>query len=252
MTESIRAVERALEVLSCFSVQRPELTLTQISEQVGINKSTVHRLLGTLEKNRFVERDSSTGAYHPGIRLLQLAYLSLENNDLRRLAAPFMHSLCEDIRENANLALLDDTDVVYLDVVESAQRVKLAATSGQRLPAFCTASGKAILAFSPDEIVKKVLVRGLPQYTPYTIATHNEFLNNLRQVQKIGFAIAEQELEEGINAVAAPIFNSSNFPIASLSIAGPAYRLTRDRLVEIGPEVVRVSTLIAQEVEKVK
>src|SRR5512136_2908022 len=93
MSESIRAVERALAILLCFSRNTPELTLTQIAKQVGLNKSTVHRLLGTLERNRFVQRDSTTGAYHPGIRLVQFAYLMLEQNDLRRYAAPFLQRL---------------------------------------------------------------------------------------------------------------------------------------------------------------
>ena len=149
MSESIRAVERALDVLMCFTNQTPELTMTQISDLIGINKSTVHRLLATLEGKRFVERDAETGVYKPGIRLLQMAFLTMENNDLRRLAAPFLHNLCDQFRENVNLSILDGADVVYEDAIESRQRVKLAAAPGQRLPAFCTASGKAILAFLP-------------------------------------------------------------------------------------------------------
>ena len=144
MSESIRAVERALDVLLCFSRQTPQLTMTEIAEQVGLHKSTVHRLLATLEGKRFVERDPVTGIYQLGIRVLQMAYLTLERNDLRRLAAPFLRHLCEQHRETVDLAVLDDADVVFLDVVESPQRVKLAAAPGQRLPAFATASGKAI------------------------------------------------------------------------------------------------------------
>jgi len=136
MSESIRAVERALDVLSCFSHQTPELTMTQIAEQIGINKSTVHRLLATLEGKRFVERDQVTGIYKLGIRSLQMAYLTLEHNDLRRLAGPFLQRLCQQYRENVNLAVLDGADVIYIDIIESPQRVKLAAAIGQRLPAF--------------------------------------------------------------------------------------------------------------------
>ncbi len=246
MSESIRAVERALDVLLCFSSQTPELSMTQISEMVGINKSTVHRLLATLERKRFVERDATTGLYRPGIRLLQMAFLTLEHNDLRRLAAPFLHFLCEQYRENVNLTVLDDTDVVYLDVIESPQRVKLAAAPGQRLPAFCTASGKAILAFLPEENVRHILERGLPSYTKNTITSLDAFFEDMSQTRQRGYAISEQEFEEGINALAAPI---CNHPIASVSIAGPAYRLTRERMIEIGPNLVAVANNIAREVE---
>jgi DNA-binding IclR family transcriptional regulator len=249
MSESVRSVERALDVLLCFTDQTPELTMTQIAEQVGINKSTVHRLLATLERKRFVERDPLTGIYRPGIRLLQMAYLTLEKIDLRRLAAPYMSQLCEQQRENVNLSILDDIDVLYLHVVESPQRVKLAATSGQRLPAFCTASGKAILAFISEEKVKRIIERGIPKYTPRTLTSPLEFFEDLHLTRERGFAIAEQEFEDGINAIAAPIFNHSQQPIASISVAGPAYRLSRERMIEISSQVVATANSIAQEVE---
>lgn len=246
MSESIRAVERALDVLLCFSSQTPTLTMTQISERVGINKSTVHRLLATLEVKRFVDRDPATGIYRPGLRLLQMAFLTLEHNDLRRIASPFLHNLCDQYRENVNLAMLDDTEVIYLDAIESPQRVKLAAAPGQRLPAYCTASGKAILAFLPEDVVKSILERGMPMRTPTTIVTQEAFFKDISQIREQGFAISNQEYEDGINAVAAPI---SNLPIASISIAGPAYRLTLERMLEIGPHLVVAANKIAAEVE---
>ena len=247
MSESVRAVERALAILACFTNQKPELTLTQISEQVGINKSTVHRLLATLERQQFLERDPLTGAYHPGIRLLQLAHLALENNDLRRLASPFLRHLSDLHRENVNLAILDGTEVVYTDVIESAQRVKLAAVTGQRLPALCTASGKAIFAYLPEETIKQVLDRGLPRYTQHTLKSPEDFMEDFFRTRERGFAISEQEFEDGINAIAAPIFNAGRQPIASISVAGPAYRLSKERMMEIGPSVVETANKIAQE-----
>jgi DNA-binding IclR family transcriptional regulator len=237
MSDSIRSVERALDVLTCFTDQTPALSMTQISELVGINKSTIHRILATLERKRFVERDPDTGVYRPGIRLLQYAFLTLEHNDLRRLASPFLHKLCNQYQENANLTILDDTFVVYLDVVESPQRVKLAAVPGQRLPAFCTASGKAILAFLPIDQLNRILERGMPRYTQNTISSKQAFLEEMLHARQLGFAISLQEFEEGINAVAAPIISNKDNVIASISIAGPAYRLTRERMNQIGPDL---------------
>jgi DNA-binding IclR family transcriptional regulator len=249
MSESIRAVERALAVLTCFTNQTPELTLTQISERIGINKSTVHRLLATLERSQFLERDALTGVYRPGNRLLQLAHLALEHNDLRRLAIPFLRLLSELHRENVNLSILDGTDVVYLEVIESPQRVKLAAVTGQRLPAFSTASGKAILSFLPEEIVQHLLTRGIPQYTQRTLTSPGDLLEDFYRARERGFAISEQEFEDGINAIAAPVFNASHEPIASISVAGPAYRLSKERMMEIGPSIVDTANKIAQEVK---
>jgi IclR family transcriptional regulator, KDG regulon repressor len=247
MSESIRAVERALDVLQCFTSQTPRLSMSQISERIGINKSTVHRLLLTLERNRFVERDPATGMYRPGLRLLQIASLALEQNSLRQIALPFLQSLCSEFRENVNLALLDGADVVYVEVIEGSQRVKLAAVPGQRLPAFSTASGKAILAFLPEDHVRQILGRGMPHFTATTVGSLEQFFEDAAQIRKRGFAISEQEFEEGINAIAAPICNQ---PIASISIAGPAYRLTRERMLEMSPRLLENARDIAQEVEK--
>jgi len=251
MSESIRAVDRALDILLCFSNQIPELTMTQISEQVGMNKSTVHRLLGTRERRRFVQRDPATGQYRLGIRMLQMAYLTLEHNDIRRYAAPFLHKLCEQHRETITLSTLDDTDVIFLDVIESPQRVKLAASTGQRMPAFSTAAGKAILAYLPTITVSRILDRGMPQFTQYTIRSKEGVLKDLELVREQGFSISMQEYEDGINAVAAPILNAENRPLAAVTVAGPAYRLTKEKMLEIGPSIQKTSRLIAQEVELV-
>jgi len=251
LSESVRAVERALEILLCFTRETPELSMSQIAEQVGMHKSTVHRLLATLERKRFVERDPLTGIYRPGIRLFQMAYLTLEGNDLRQLAKPLLRQLCEKHGENVNLAVLNEAEVVYLEVIESSQRVKLAAVTGQRLPAFCTASGKAILAFMTDEAVRQVLARGMPEYTRCTISNQDSFFENLLNARKLGFAMSDQEFEEGINAVAAPILDGSNHPVASISIAGPSFRLSRERMLELGPLVKATASEIASMMEMV-
>jgi len=252
MSESIRAVDRALEILLCFSKQTPQLTMTQIANQVGMNKSTTHRLLGTLERKRFIQRDPSTGLYQLGIRLLQMAYLTLEYNDLQKHAAPVLLRLCEQYRETITLSVLDDTDVVFLDVVESPQRVKLAASTGQRIPAFATAAGKAILAFLPEEMVKKILERSMQQFTPHTIISPEDYFIELRQNHKQGFSISEQEYEDGINAVAASILDTNGQPYAAITVAGPAYRLFREHMLEIGPLVIAAAQEIAREVNLAK
>ena len=247
MSETIRAVERALDVLLCFTSQTPKLTMSQISERIGINKSTVHRLLSTLEGKRFVERDPTTGVYRPGLRLLQMASLAMEQNNLRRLADPYLQDLRDQYKENVNLAILDGADVVYLDVFEGSQRVKLAAVPGQRLPAFCTASGKAMLAFLSEDKLKSILEKGMPKHTQATIVSPTEFLQVVGDIRNRGFAMSEQEFEDGINAVAVPICDQ---PIASISIAGPAYRLTHDRMLEIGTDLLVTAKNIALEVER--
>ena len=249
MAESVRSVERALNVLSCFSSDTPELTMTQIAERVGIDKSTTHRLLATLEAKHFVQRDPVTGIYRPGNRLLQFAFLALEKNGLREIALPFMQQLTETYRETTTLSVLDGEDMVYIAVQESPQRVTLAAKPGQRLPAFSTASGKVMIAYSPESLIRKIFQQNLPAYTSYTIRESEKMQHVLGLVKERGFAYAEQEYEEGINAVAAPILDRNSNPLAAIAVAGPAFRLPVERMLEIGPAVARAAREISQEHE---
>jgi IclR family acetate operon transcriptional repressor len=158
-----------------------------------------------------------------------------------------MRRLCDQYKENVDISVLDDADVVFVNHLEGPQRVKVAATTGQRLPAFATASGRAILAYLPAEAVQRILERGLPRYTQHTPLTAEQVLDDLCLIREQGFAFSEQEYEEGIDAVAAPILDGSNRPFAAVAIVGPAYRLTRERMLEIGPSLARMGSEIAQE-----
>jgi IclR family KDG regulon transcriptional repressor len=247
MSESIRAVERALDVLLCFTMQTPELNMTQISEMVGMHKSTVHRLLATLEKRKFVKRDPVSGIYRPGIRLLQMAYLTLEDINIREIALPYMSKLVEQYRETVDLAILDESDVVFVDAIESPQRVKLAASPGQRLPAFSTASGKAILAFLPEEEAKAIRKQNNHQYKPFRVLSQTAFFEDLENTRKRGYSIDVEELEEGIHAIGAPIMGVKGIPIASLAVAGPAFRLTQELMDTIGLDLVKIANEISKE-----
>ena len=223
--------------------------MTQISEIVRMNKSTVHRLLATLEAKRFVQRDPLTGLYQPGNRLLQMAFLTTQKNNLNEVVEPYMQKLNEQYRETITLSILDDADVVYSSVVESQQTVKLAARPGQRLPAFCTASGKVLMAYSDEVTIQKIFDRGFPEYTSFTIRSSETLIHIFRLVRERGFAYSEQEYEEGINAVAAPILNRNKHPLAAIAVAGPAYRLTVDRMLEIGPDVAETAREITRDLE---
>ncbi len=180
MAEPVRAVDRALDVLLCFTLEDPNLTLTQISELIGIHKSTVHRLLATLESKRFVERDEATATYHLGLGLAEMAYLVLRENNVQRQARPHLMRLVEQHRETVDLAVLDGSEVTYVQVIESPERVKLAAAPGGRLPAFCTASGKAFLAHLDQEQVATILQGVRAQRTPYTRTSLSEIYEDLR------------------------------------------------------------------------
>jgi len=178
-----------------------------------------------------------------------MAYLVQEHNDIRQLTSPFLSKIAAQFKENVNLAVLDDGEVFYLEVIESPQRVKLAASSGMRLPAHCTASGKAILAFLPPETLERILEGGISKHTIRTIVNKEDLIENLRLTRERGYAISLEEYEDGINAIAVPIFDKENYPIASISVAGPAFRHTKKHMEEIAPILKTTANYVSLEVQ---
>lgn len=248
MSEPIRAVERALDILACFKQERLSLSLTQIAELIDMPKSTVFRLLATLEGKHFVSRNPTNGMYHLGFRFIEMGSLVLQDLDIQQWALPYLQHLAVECGETVDLAALDGGDVIYLQVVESLQRVRLAAATGQRLPAYCTASGKAFLAFLPDEQRKAILSGRLQRYTPATRTSLDEIEQDLQETRLRGFAISEQEYEKDIHAVAAPVLNADRYPIVVIAIAGPSFRLPRERMLALGRNLQSLTEAIASEI----
>jgi IclR family transcriptional regulator, KDG regulon repressor len=248
LSQSVRAVERALDILLCFTHEEPTRSLTQIAEAIHMSKTTVHRLLATLENKRFITRDKATGLYRLGFRFIEMASLVLQDVELHRWAHPYLQNLSNEYGETVDLSILDGSHVIYLEVIESRQRVKLAAAVGQRLPAFYTASGKALLAYIPEEHARKIINDNLAESSNKTKTSIPEILAELRATAARGYAISEQEYEEDINAVAAPIFDTENHPIASIAIVGPSFRLSQDRLPALGESLRKMTQLISSEV----
>ena len=248
MSEPVRTVDRALDILSCFRQDEPGLSFTQITERVSMPKSTVHRLLTTLERKRFIIRDKTTGKYQLGLRFIEMASLVLQDANLQRWTQLYLQRLSDECGEMVDLAVLDGAEVVYLQVIEGPQRVKLAARVGQRLPAFCTASGKAFLAYLPHDEVSRILGQSLLKYTENTLVSLTDLYEDLRVARERGFAISEEEYEKDINAVAAPILDANGRPVAAVAIAGPSFRLPHERMLMLGQSIQATIEAIAGEV----
>jgi len=248
LSQSVRAVDRALDILLCFTREEPARSLTQIAESIHMSKTTVHRLLATLENKRFITRDNSTGLYRLGLRFIEMASLVLQDVELHRWVQPYLRRLVSEYGETVDLSILDGSHVIYLEVIESSQRVKLAAAVGQRLPACFTASGKALLAYLPEEQAQKIISDNLAGASNHTAVSASEIMADLRVTAERGYAISEQEYEEEINAVATPIFDKDNIPIASIAIVGPSFRLSKDRLPALGDALRNMMQVISNEV----
>jgi IclR family acetate operon transcriptional repressor len=248
MADSVRSVERALDILLSFTLEKPTLSLTQIAEHVGMHKSTIHRLLTTLEAKRFVTRDKATGMYQLGFRFIELASIMLQDIDINRWAQPYLQHLAVLSGETVDLAVLDGDHVVYLQVFESPQRVKIAAAVGEKLPMHCTATGKAFLAYLPEYQANEVLTRGMYRFTDRTLISQEDLYQDLFETRERGFAISMGEFEKDINAVAAPILDANGCPIAVIAIVGPSFRLDYDCMLRLGQSLLETTSTIAREV----
>lgn len=228
-----QAVMRAFALLKLFSDMTPEWHLSDLARAAGLNKTTTFRLLTALESEGMVSR-SPRETYRLGPEAIVLGGRALRANDLRTVARPELEQLVQVTRETASLEIPADGDMLILDEVAGGYLLSTAQFVGTRWPIHATSTGKAVLAYGPAALRENVLQKPLAQLTPKTITDPAVLRQALAQVCQQGYATAEEELEAGYVAVAAPIYNHEGRVVAALSVDGPALRLTTDRLPEIG------------------
>jgi len=221
----VQVIDRALAILEVLADDGPALTLAELAGRIRLPKSTVLRLLNVLQQHRLVARDSRSGNYRLGLKLMELGTSAASQLDFVERARPHLHRLMATTGETVFLSVLDGTDALVVDRVESARTVRVPLSAGGRTPAHCTANGKALLAFLPEaEIDARLASAKLRSYTHNTIVTISGLRNELRRVRSMGYAVDHEEMEEGLKCVAAPVRNLSGVVVASVGILGPAFR----------------------------
>lgn len=235
----IRSVERAIAILRAFSFSEPQLGVTELSRKLGLHKSTIHRLLSTLERERLVEWDAQTGRYRLGLGLFELGSLVVATAELRKVARPVLESVHSACGETVHLAILDEGDVVYIDKIESRSKLRMYSEVGRRAPAHCTGLGKVLLAYLPDDELQRVIERkGLRAYTSRTITSAHALREQLARVRLQGYAVDSGEHEELVRCAAAPVFDHTGKVAAAVSIAAVAVDVASTRFAEL-VELVR-------------
>ena len=243
----VQVVDRVLEILEAFSIDTPELGVSELSRAIGLNKGTAHRLLSALERHRLVEQDQTTGRYHLGLRLWELGNRAVARLELPGPAMPALHQLSHETGETAHLAVLDDNEVLYIAKVESKRPLRIPSQVGKRLPPHCTSIGKALLASLSEAELQSVLqARGLPRFTPYTISDPDVLRSELALIRQRGFALDREELEEGLRCVGAPIRDRSAQVVAAISVAGPSVRVNEAETPRLVEAVLRAADSISQ------
>ncbi len=244
----VQVLDRALAILQMLSAEGPDLSLSEISTKLGLHKSTVHRLIMVLERHKLVERNSDNGRYRLGLKLFELGTKAVSKLDLRGRARPVLERLVLETSETVHLCILDDTEVVYLDKVEPARSVRMASSVGRRNPAYCTAVGKAILAWLPEERVESIVRKhGLKAVTANTITSFLELKTELAAIRERGYAVDNEEIEEGVRCVGCVVRDFSGGPVAAISVSGPAFRVTQEKVKGISRPVVAAANALSAE-----
>lgn len=228
--QSVRRALRALELIS----ESGELGVTELGRKLGVHKATASRLIATLAERGFVERDPISEKFRLGFGLISLAGAAVGGNDLVRAARPILDDLAERTRETVNLGVLSGGSVVYVDQVTGTRSIVSVSWVGQRTPLHCTSNGKVLLAYATDAERDRLLRAPLTRLTPRTITDVKKLRAQLSEILVRGYSQTMEELEEGLNAVAAPVRGMGGDLIAALSVSGPAFRMRAVDLPRFG------------------
>jgi DNA-binding IclR family transcriptional regulator len=241
----VQSVDRAVLVLEILA-REGEAGVTEIAAELGVHKSTAFRLVGALENRDLVAQDTDRGKYRLGVGILRLAGATVARLDVVQQGRRVCEQLAREVAETINLAVLADCAALYVDQVAGPLAVQTRNWVGQRLALHATSNGKVLLAHLSADDRAHCLARPLERYTDHTLVDRRRLEAQLAEVRRQGFATTVDELEIGLTAVAAPVYNMDGAVVAALSASGPGFRLTRQRLPKVAESVRRAADEISQ------
>jgi IclR family transcriptional regulator, KDG regulon repressor len=234
----LSSVKNALRILKSFSIDEPEKKVSDISSSLGLNKSTVSRTMATLASEGFVQKDPETKKYRLGLSLLSLSSIINSNTDVYHESYPVLSRLVDNMGETAHISVIDKLEVIYLQKVECNHPVRFLTHVGRRNPPHCTSSGKVLLAYADEELVNAVLERELEKHTKNTITDPDKFRTHLKEIRKNGYSTSFEEFHDGVNSIAAPIYDYRGKVIAALSVVGPKQRIPLHKVQGFAKKII--------------
>jgi IclR family pca regulon transcriptional regulator len=245
-----QSLERGLTILGCFTPERPLLGIADIAELLGMSRSTTHRYVVTLVAMGYLEQNA-TRKYRLGLRVTDLGMSALNATALRDHAHPYLEELRERTSYTTSLAMLDGTEILYVDRARSFRRgqnqIDLGLAVGSRLPAYCTSMGKLLLAYLPDDVRETALSEiTLTKSGPNTITSKSALRLELEQIPEEGFAVNDEELAEGLHSIAVPVRSESREVIAAVNMAAHTSMISLTELVDaLAPHLVATADRIS-------
>ena len=242
----LSSVANSIRLTKAFSEGEFEMGISALAQRLGLAKSTVHRLASTLVEYDILEQNRETGKYRLGLALFELGTLVRRKMDVMTEAQAQIHALADLTGETVQLAILDHLSVLYIRIRESRQAVRMSSGLGSRAPAHCTSVGKVLLAYQSAETIQQVVDNGLKRYTTNTITEGPALLEELAAVRQKGYAIDDEEIEQGLRCVAAPIRDHSGRVVSAISVAAPVQRMTKKNVQATIPSVVAAADAISR------
>jgi IclR family acetate operon transcriptional repressor len=244
----VQSVARAAGILELLAAESGDLGVTELGRRLGVHKATASRLLSTLAEHGLVERHPATDKYRLGFGLIHLAGVAMAGLDLVQQARPILEDLADKTSETVNLAVLDGDHVMHVDQIAGRRSVVSVSWVGRRTPVHCTSNGKVLLAFAPEAERERLLKRPLEPRTRNSITDPTKLRTALEEVRARGYAQTIEELEEGLNAVAAPVRSGNGDVIAAVSVAGPSFRMRPVELPRIASVTVDAANAISRRI----
>ena len=243
---SVKSTIKVFQVLETLC-QGKSAGVSELSSQLDIKPSSMHRFLSVLTQLDYVQKDEQTGKYFATLKVLQLGVSVRSKLSLINIARPYMEELCESLNETVNIAVFAQNSMVVIDRVQSSETLRTNIFVGRHLPAYCTAFGKVCLAFMGDDELDKYLgMVKLDPLTPQTIVDQGHLRSELQKIRKAGYAMDNRELDENIRCIAGPIRDESGKVVAAISISGPITRLKMVRLRTF----IKTINAVSQEISK--
>jgi IclR family pca regulon transcriptional regulator len=245
-----QSLERGLAILGCFTSEKPVLGIADIADELGMSRSTTHRYVTTLLALGYLEQGRSR-KYRLGLRVTDLGMSALNSTGLRENVHPFLEELRERTGYTIGLAVLDGTEILYVDRARSWRRAEretdLGLHPGSRMPAYCTAMGKVLLAHLPDEVQRELIAQlKLERNSPSTITSRQALRAELERIREDGYAVNEQELRPGLQAIAVPVRDESREVVAAVGIAASPEAISIAELTDaLGPHLISTAARIS-------